>query len=211
MSGPSLSELKTYIGVTTSTDDALLTTALASAIGQAERDTGRTFSVASNVTADYSSDAQVLVHIADIPRSDSSRVVTLSGAALTEGTGYWLLPDRRYPDISTTIQLFHFDQSRGDWYKADPMWWDKNLDTFWRRGSTPNDLRIVSVQGHPVWRADVTEQVLFLGAWFYWRAKSGASGVVQLPNGTEVDLGAEPLSTPQFIRNWSVRTAVAGV
>jgi hypothetical protein len=208
---PSLSDVKTYLGLTGTQDDALITASLAEAIGQVERDTGRTFSVASNVTADYSSNGETLVTIADIPRTDGTRVVTMQGATLTEGTGYWLLPDRRYPAISTTIQLFMFDTTRADWYKSDPMWWDKNLDWLWRRGAQPNDLRIVSVQGHPVWRDDVNQQVKFLTAWFYWRAKAGASGTVLLPSGEEVDLTAEPVSSAQFVRNWSVRTSVASV
>ncbi len=212
MPAPTVADMKTYLGMTGSGDDTIIANAILSAVDQLQRDTGRVFSVASNVTADYSSDGNVLVNIADIPRVDSSRVVTLLGVTVTEGQGYWLLPDRRYPDISTTIQLFMFDMSRGDWYKADPYWWDKNLDRQWlRRGNTPLDLRIVSVQGHPVWRQDVVEQARFLAAWFYWRAKSGASGTIQLPTGEQIDLGAEPLSSPMFVRNWKVSPTVAAV
>jgi hypothetical protein len=212
MPAPTLSELKTYLGLTGSGDDALLTSAINSGTAQAEHDTSRTFSYASNTTRDYSTDGQVLVQITDIPKTDATRVVTLNGVALTETQGYWLLPDRRNPDISTTIQLAAFDTNRADWFKADPMWWDKNLDMFWRRyGAIPLDLRITSFVGHPTWTADVYEQVRFLAAWFYWRAKSGASGVIQTPTGEEIDLGAEPVSSPVFVHNWRIRTAVAGV
>jgi gp6-like head-tail connector protein len=212
MPAPTLSELKTYLGITTSNDDALLTTCIASGTSQAERDTGRTFSYSSNNVRDYSTDGQAVVQITDIPKTDSSRIVTLNGVALTETQGYWLLPDRRNPDISTTIQLAAFDTNRADWFKADPQWWDKNLDTFWRRyGSIPLDLRIASYVGHPTWTSDVFEQVRFLAAWFYWRAKSGASGVIQTPTGEEIDLSTEPSSSPVFKANWRIRTAVANV
>jgi hypothetical protein len=209
---PTLSDLKTYLGLTTSGDDALLQTCLDAGLAQAERDTGRTFAYSSNHVHDYSTDGSVTVSIHDIPKTDATRVVTLGGVTLTETTGYWLLPDRRNPDVSVTIQLFMFDRNRADWYKSDPQWWDKNLDVWWRRyGNSPLDLRIASFTGHPVWTADVTQQVTFLAAWFYWRAKSGASGVIQTPTGEEIDLGTEPTSSPVFVGNWRVRTAVASV
>jgi len=212
MSGPTLSDLKTYLGLVGTQDDVLLATCILSGVAQTERDTGRTFAYASNTTRDYSTDGQVLVGIADVPKVDATRVVTLNGVALTETTGYWLLPDRRNPDVSTTIQLAAFDTNRPDWFKADPQWFDKNLDTFWRRyGAIPLDLRVYGYVGHPVWQSDVFEQVRFLAAWFYWRAKSGASGTITTPTGEVIDLGAEPVSSPVFVRNWRVRTAVSHV
>jgi hypothetical protein len=208
----SRSDVKTYLGLTGTGDDELIDTCINSATSQAERDTGRTFTYTSNVIRDYSTDGQVTVQIADTPKTDSTRVVTLGGVTLTEGTGYWLLPDRRNPDVSVTIQLFMFDRNRTDWYKSDPQWWDKNLDVWWGRyGNSPLDLRITGYIGHPTWKADVFEQVRFLAAWFYWRAKSGASGVIQTPTGEEIDLGTEPSSSPVFVGNWRVRTAVASV
>lgn len=212
MPAPTLSELKTYLGLTGSGDDALLQTCINDGTAQAERDTDRVFTYASNTTRDYSTDGNVTVRIVDTPKTDATRVVTLNGVALTETQGYWLLPDRRNPDVSTTIQLAAFNTNRADWFKSDPNWFDKNLDTFWRRyGNIPLDLRTYGFVGHPVWPNDVFEQVRFLSAWFYWRAKSGASGVIQTPTGEEIDLGAEPVSSPVFVRNWRIRTAVAGV
>jgi hypothetical protein len=209
---PTLSDLKTYIGIIGSGDDVLLQTCLDAGTAQAQRDTGRTFAYSSNNVRDYSTDGQFAITIADIPKTDSTRVVTLNGATITETQGYWLLPDRRNPDISVTIQLLPFDRTRADWFKTDPQWWDKNLDRFWQRyGTIPLDLRIASYVGHPVWTADVTHEVTFLSAWFYWRAKSGASGVIQTPTGETIDLGAEPVSSPVFVRNWQVRTAVSSV
>jgi hypothetical protein len=218
MSGPTLSDLKTYLGLTGTQDDVLLASSITSGFAQAERDTGRTFAYSSNNVRDYSTDAGFVVQVADMPRVDASRVVTLLGVTLTETTsaanpgGYWTLPDRRNPDVSTTIQLLPFDRNRNDWFKSDPQWWDKNLDTFWKRfGSVPLDLRVSGQLGHPTLQADVTQQITFLSAWFYWRAKSGASGVITTPTGEQIDLGAEPVSSPVFVRNWRIRTAVASV
>jgi hypothetical protein len=203
---PLLADVKTYLGLTGTADNAIITTAIASATAQAERDTGRVFSSASNQSHSYSTNGEVLVRIRDTPLTDAARVVTWNGVTLTNNSSYWLLPDRRNPDVSITIQLRPFLMS-AEWYKADPNWFAKNLDNY-RLGVTPLDLVITGSEGHPTWPSDVTEQVTYLAAWFYWRAKSGASGVVQTPTGVQIDIGAEPISTPSFVRNWAVRTAV---
>lgn len=206
---PSLSDVKTYLGITGSGDDALISTSILSAVAQAERDTGRVFSYTSNNTRQYSTDGHAAVTIRDVPVTDAGRVVTWNGVTLVQGTSYWLLPDRRNPDVSITLQLRPFDRT-GQWWLADPDWFSKNLDRY-PLGYVPLDLSVAGLEGHPTWQADVTEQVTFLAAWFYWRAKSGASGVVQLPTGEQIELGAEPVSSPVFVHNWRVTGTVAGV
>jgi hypothetical protein len=204
----SLDELKSYLGVTGNQDDVRIASAASNASAMAERDTGRIFAVASNVTTRYSTDGQASLVIHDRPYSDAARTVTLSGATVTEGSGVWFLPDRRNPDVSATVQLRHFDMGRPDWYKADPMWWDKNLDHPRTYGSEPNDLVITGVVGHPNLPDDVHQGVLELAAFLYWNEKSGASGFVQTPQGDQVELGEYPESYQRLVRNWRIRTAV---
>jgi hypothetical protein len=208
---PTVSDIKTYLGITGSQDDTLISSMLTDAIGKAERDTGRTFAAASNTTTRYSTDGQSSIVIHDRPYSDSSRVVTWNGATMTENTNVWFLPDRRDQRISATIQLRVFDTSRADWYKADPAWYDKNLDNprFWQTGGTPNDLVISGIIGHPFPDDDVVGAIRLLTAWLYWNAKSGASGVVQLPTGENLDLAAEPPRYADFVKTWRIRTAVS--
>lgn len=203
-------ELKSYLGLTGSTDDALLSSVASNASAIAERRTGRTFAVASNTTYVYSTDGQSSVTIHDRPRTDASRAVTLDGVTLTENSDYWLLPDRRNPAASTTIQLRLYDRSRPGWYKAVFDWFDRNLDRpdYGRSTLTPNALAISGVVGHPELPDDVHEAVLTYGAFLYWRRKSGASGFVQLPNGTQLDLTTEPDVFAAFVRDWRIRTAV---
>lgn len=208
----SLADVKTYLGITGSGDDTIITNSIASATAQAERDTGRVFSYTSNTTSTYSSNGETLVSIRDVPFTDATRTVTFSGVTLTASTGYWLLPDRRNQLVSTTLQLYVFDRTRGDWYKADPDWFAKNLDRYPLRGSYPNDVVINGAEGFPgTIPGDVIEEIRFLAAWFYWRAKSGASGVIQTPDGQQIDLGAAPKSSETFVRNWASRTAVLSV
>jgi hypothetical protein len=206
---PTTSDIKTYLGITGSQDDALIASSLSDAIGKAESDTGRTFAAASNQTTRYSTDAQSSIVIHDRPYSDPSRVVTLQGVTQVENTGVWFLPDRRDQRISATIQLRYYDTSRIDWYKADPFWFDKNLDSpRWAQGA-PNDLVITGIIGHPFPDDDIVGAIRLLTAWLYWNAKSGASGVVQLPTGESIDLESEPPRYADFVAKWRIRTAVA--
>lgn len=209
MSLPTVADLKTYLGITGSQDDTLLAQTITDAVGKAERDTGRTFATASNTRTTYSTDGQSSIVIHDRPFEDSTRTVTLGGVTQTEGTGVWFLPDRRDQRITATIQLQYYDRSRADWYKADPFWFDKNLDSPRYQSGAPNDLVITGVSGHPFPDDDVVGAIRLLCAWLYWNAKSGASGVIQLPTGESLDLEAEPPRYAEFVRNWKIRTAVA--
>lgn len=206
----SLDELKTYLKITGTSDDVLLASCASNASITAERDTSRIFAVASNVTHVYSTDGQFSLTIHDRPYNDASRVVTWNGATLTENTGYWMLQDRRNPTVSTTIQLLPFDRT-GDWYKADPMWWDKNLDVLSRRGSVPNDLTISGTVGHPATPLDVKQAVTELAAAMFWKAKSGASGVVFTATGEQTTVAELEERYQRFIADWRIRTAVQAI
>lgn len=211
MSLPTRSDLKTYLGLTGSGDDGLIDQLLPIGLGLAERDTGRTFATGSNTTRVYSSNGDAVIAIHDRPVSDPSRVITWNGATLTEGTNAWLLPDRRDPNISTQLQIRQFDTGRGDWYKADPMWWDKNLDSRRFPAGTPNDVSISGIIGHPFPRSEVGGAILILDAYLYWRAKSGATGAAFTILGEEVSLAQTPPEYQEFVRTWRIHTAVASV
>jgi len=208
---PSRTDLKTYLGLTTTDDDSLIDQLLPIGVALAERDTGRTFSAASNTTTKYSSNGDALIAIHDRPLTDASRTVSWQGATLTEGTNAWFLPDRRDPNITTQLQLRPFDTGRADWFKADPYWFDKNLD--WSRwpSGMPNDITITGILGIPFPRSEVTGAILVLDAFLYWRAKSGASGAAFDLNGAEVSLAQTPPEYQQFVRDWRVYLGAAGV
>lgn len=206
----SLDELKMYLKITGTSDDVLLASVASNASITAERDTSRIFAVTSNVTHYYSTDGQAAITIHDRPYSDATRVVTWYGATLTEGTGYWMLQDRRDPTASITIQIRQFNRV-GNWYKADPQWWDKNLDKLDRRGSLPNDLKISGTVGHPATPLDVKQAVTELAAAMFWKAKSGASGVVKTFTGEEVTVAELEERYQRFVNNWRIRTAVSAV
>lgn len=205
---PSLSDAKAYLGLTTTGDDTLLTSLLATAISQAEHDTGRTFSSGSNATTTYSTNGEPLLIIHDRPLTDASRVVTLSGTTLTEGTNVWFLPDRRDENITTTIQLRYF----GLGPYRDFNWFDGNHDNpRYRMGGQPKDLVITGIKGQPFPSQDIVGGILNLLAVLYWKAKSGASGTVQGPTGEIVDIGELDILYARFVERWRIRTAVTAV
>jgi hypothetical protein len=203
---PTTSDIKTYLGITGAQDDVLIAASLADAIGKAERDTGRTFSAASNVTRTYSTDGQSSMVIHDRPFTDASRTVRINGVSYTEGTNVWFLPDRRDQNITATIQLKYY----GSPYVRDFNWFDGNHDDpRYLAYGTPNDLVITGIIGHPFPSADVVGAIRLLAAWLYWNAKSGASGVVQLPTGENLDLSETPARYSDFVNTWKIKTAVA--
>lgn len=205
---PSATDLKAYLGLTTTSDDALIAERVQTAIGMAERDTGRVFASSSNKTRLYSSNGESLVSVSDRPMTDASRVVTWMGAALVEGSTCWFLPDRRDPDTTTSLQIKPF-QTVGQWWRADPAWFDKNLDRRAYPAGMPNDLSITGIEGIPFPRSEVTGAILVLGAFLYWRAKSGASGVAYATTGEAVSLEETPPEYQAFVRDWKVYPAVA--
>lgn len=215
MSIVSLSDVKTYLGLTGTGDDQLISTCITTAEARIEQDTGRTFSYSSNVTRTYSTDGAASLMIRDVPSAASNTgTVTLSGAALTYGTGYWFLPDRRNPDVSVTIQLRLYDRSRRDWYKANPNWWDANMDSprYALAIGSPNDLVIAGPEGHPTpTPGDVVGMCKVMSALLYWQAKSGASGTVNTPTGETIDLTANPVGYDEFLKSWRTGTAVSSV
>lgn len=211
MSLPALADLKAYLGLTGTGDDALIAQLLPIGLGIAERDTGRTFATGSNRSTTYSTNGDALVPIHDRPVTDASRTVTWHGADLVEGTNAWFLPDRRDPNISTQLQIRPFDTSRADWYKADPQWFNKNLDRLRYPSGTPNDLVINGIIGHPFPRNEVSGAILILDAFLYWRAKSGATGSAYDLQGDAVSLAQTPPEYQAFVRDWRINLAVASV
>lgn len=210
MSLPTRSDLKTYLGLTTTADDTLIDQILPIGLGLAERDTGRTFASGSNRSTSYSSNGEALVAIHDRPMVDPSRTVIWQGTTMIEGTSCWFLPDRRDPNVSTQLQLRPFDRI-GEWYKADPMWWDRNLDRARFPLGSPNDVVISGVLGIPFPRDEVSGAILVLDAYLYWRAKSGASGSAYSLTGDPVSLAETPPEYQDFVRLWKIQVAVASV
>src|SRR5689334_13519718 len=206
----SLAEQKTFMGLTGTQDDQVISNMIAQAQAQVERDTGRVFAYTSNTTSTYSSDGETLVRIRDTPANGSNtRTVQLSGVTLVNGVNYWLLPDRRNPEVSTVLQLRPFDRSRPEWWKSYSNWFDANLDNprYWARLGMPNDVVINGSEGHPTpVPADVVGMIKLKTQLLYWQMKAGASGTVATPTGDLIDLSSrDPIGYEDFVRDWRIR------
>lgn len=195
----SLSDLKTYLGITGTATDALLGSIASNVSARIELDTGRRFTYASNITRSYSTEGRIYLPIEDVPVVDATRIVTLDGAGLVEGTSYWLIPDRRNPDVSVSLQLGTFGP--GFW-RSDPGWFDKNLDRLWARGSMPLNLQVVGCHGPSTLPDTIRAALLTLGAWEFYRAQAGGSGTVKLPSGEEVSLSDLPPGYTDTVDVW---------
>lgn len=204
---PTVTDVKTYLGLTGTGDDTLITERVAAAISMAERDTGRVFSAASNTTNYYSSNIEAIIITRDMPFVDASRVVTWNGVTLTEGTNCWFLPDRRDPNTTHHLQL----RPSGAFldYRVEPQWFDRNLDRRWYSGGLPNDVKVVGIDGIPFPKSDVTGAILVLAVFLYWRAKSGASGTAYDLTGESFTLAETPPEYQRFVADWRIRTQVA--
>jgi hypothetical protein len=207
----SFEELKTWLGVTGTQNDALISSICSNVSDKAQQDTGRTFAVTSNTTYTYSSDGQASMIIHDRPFDDDTREVTLSGVALVEGESVWFLPDRRNPAVSARIQLQPFDTTESRWYLHQSQWFDKNLDNPRYALGRPNDLIITGVVGHPAITGDIRLALLEAGGFYYHRQKGGASGYAATMTNEEYDLSLMPQAYQDFVKNWKIKTAVAVV
>lgn len=206
---PTYAEVKTYlqIPVATTTHDALIQSLIPAAVANLERLSGRQISASSNQTSTYSTDGSSALVIHDRPFSDPSRVVVLNGITQTENQDYWMLPDRRYANITAMIQLQAFN---GYSYKGDPDWWDKNLDTYYAKYNTgmPNDLQITGILGMPLISEDTKLAITSMTAYLF-KLKDASANTIFSPDGAVLDLSDLPANVQQWIINWRIRTAVA--
>lgn len=209
---PTYSEVKTYLSLTATTHDTLIQSLIPAAIAFLERQSGRYLSSSSNVQTRYSTDGQSALVIHDRPYVDPSRVITFNGTVLTEDTDVWFIQDRRNINVTTNIQLRQF-VGQGEWYKADPGWWDKNLDYWaqrWGDSGMPNDLLITGIIGQPIISEDTKLAISAMTAYLF-RQKDAAGNTTFSPAGAPMDMSEVPAPVQQWIVDWRIRTAVAAV
>lgn len=206
-----MDEIKEYLQITGFAQDALIASIASNMTGKMEQDTGRVFSVQSNTTYRYSTDGQSSLIIHDRPVNDATRQVRLSGVDMVEDESVWFIPDRRNNDVSVTIQLQRYDQSDPRWYLNHSMWFDKNLDSPNYRSTGPLDLEIAGTVGHPQITGDVRLAFLEGCGFYFHRAKGGASSYAATLTNEEVDLALMPQAYQDFVKHWTIRTAVSVV
>ncbi len=140
-----------------------------------------------------------------IPDLRTATSVTLQGAALTDSESFWLIPDAQ--GIYTTIQFRPFGQGGSGSYKANPAWFDRNLDRdYYRYGYTslPNDLVIVGDWGHDPLPDDLMHACKVLAAWYTKRPASVLANVAFTPDGNALNYSELPPEVLNFVKAWSI-------
>jgi hypothetical protein len=207
----SLPELKTYLGITGTSDDGLLASCASNASAIAAADTSRVFAVSSNVTRRYSTDGQTALTVHDRPYNDATRVVSGSAwrSCRTRTTGS--CPTAATPTSARSSSCGPSTWASRPGTRPIPCGGTRTSTGGAGSGGVPNDLVVTGTEGHPVLPDDVRQAVTELAGWLYYRAKAGTSGFAATPNGQQVDLAEYPPTYQRFVTHWRLRTGVGVV
>lgn len=201
------SELRDFVEITGTTGRKSTTNLdliLQSASDWLERTTGRLITASSsNTTKSFSTNGNPSVVIPDL-RTVSS--VTLQGATLVADQTYWLSPSPQNPDIYTGINVRPFGQGRYQSYKANPEWFDRNLDSPLARyyGTLPEDLDITGLWGWTTTPPEWKLATLALAAYHYHHADALFASARATPEGNLLDLSAYPSEVSALVKAWSI-------
>lgn len=158
--------------------------------------------------------------ITDITWGGSTMSLGLPGNG-NDSPSVWGLwePSEGIPDGQRLIMALQFRPWRVDndrpWYYADPLWWDKGLDSPFYPGnygggyaytSMPNDLVIRGTGGYAPGEepAALKHVVKVLSAWYTMRPASILAQVSVSPGGAQFDYGELPPEVYQFVARWKL-------
>lgn len=195
-------EVKAFLRITGTDDDALIDDLLLSASGFLQQRSGRQFEPLTE-TRLFSTEGRAYLTIPDLRTASA---VTLSSAVLTANQSYWLIPSRQYSTIYTGIQLRAFDTSKAGWYKTSPEWFDRNYDSpRWQYSTLPLDLSITGDWG---WQNYPDELRLatkaLVGFWIRHGSDGKMANVVFTPEGAPIDYSGFPIEVRNFLDEWSI-------
>lgn len=175
-----------------------------------ERATGRIFRDEPNLTLKFTTNGAASIYLPGLRTVGS---VTLNGAALTEDSTFWLIPDAQQTGVSLAIQFRAFGSAD---YRNRPDWFDRNLDhPYWRAGqssSLPNDLVIAAAWGYeePDLPEPVRDAAKVLAAFKTLRPDAFLSGAKATENGI-FDLSQFPVEVQSFVSEWKTGPQAVGL
>lgn len=182
--------LRDYMGTTQTRaryGDALLGSNIRAAQGFLERETSRQFDVQTATIKRFTTNGKALVAIPDL-RSVST--LTMQGTLLDADETFWLLPDPRHSGVYVNVQVRAF----GSDYRANPDWFDRNLDHPRYRSDhgLPNDLVITGDWGWVDKPDELLIGVKALAAWLTKSADAALAGAMQNADGSILDYSNWP-------------------
>lgn len=155
--------------------------------------------------------------------------VTWGGSTLTVGlpgddsVSAWAIPDSQQTGVYTALQFRAWrTNNRGPWYLADPLWWDKNLDSPFYPGnrgggyaytSLPNDLLITGSAGYAAGTEPeaVLHAVKVLAAFYTKRSDAILADTIVTPAGGVINYAHLPTEVRDFIGAWQVGEQMVSV
>lgn len=217
-------ELRTFLDTTKSTGryaDASLDMLLQAASEFLERETGRTITAtASNTTRTFSTHGQAYVVLSDLRAIHSNSPVVLQGTTLEQDTSFWLIPNRRNPNVYTGLQLRAFGSLSRLWdYRSNPQWFDRNLDSRlypgnWGDVRLPNDLTIAGVwgwmpsdPGYVQWK----HAAMVLAGWYVKRPEALLANSNITPEGNQLDFSELPPEVLAHVQAFRLTEEVVGI
>lgn len=189
--------------------DAILGSNIRAAASFIQRETSRQFEPQTGVTKKFTTEGRGSIAIPDLRTATS---ITLQDSALEADASYYLVPDAVQSGVYTGVQFRAYGR---DSYLSNPQWFDRNLDTYERRGysyaSLPNDLAITGDWGHSPYPDDFLHAVKVLAAFYTKRPASVLADVQVTPEGNELRYSQYPTEVRQFIHAWSAGTQLVSI
>jgi hypothetical protein len=156
-----------------------------------------------------------------IPALRVPSVVNYVGSTVVRDQSYWLLESVQHDGVYTGIQFRAWRaDTAGPWWIADPMWFDRALDSPFYPGnygggyvytSMPNDSYITGDWGYEpgLEPGDFYHALLILAAWFVMRPPAILADSAITPAGTIVQYSSLPPEVQNYIAQARAgRTAV---
>lgn len=203
-------DVRGYLNITSTSgpySDGMLSSNIRAASAFLERQTSRQFAAQAGVTKTFTTHGQAQVAIPDLR---TATAVVLQDTTLTADETFWLIEDVRHSGVYVAIQLHNFNRSD---YRANPGWFDRNLDRDWRKGwsSLPNDLDITGDWGHDPLPDELLHATKVLAAWYTKRPDSVLAGVAVTAEGTELRYSDLPPEVAAFITAWNAAEQMVAI
>lgn len=218
--------VRSYMGYTTTTgqySDAIINQNVLAAQSFIEQSCNRYFADITFTSGTPWVTTSMLRAVVPIPGFRSFTAVTFGGTTLVQNQGFWAIPDVKQSGTFTAIQFRAFRaDSSGPWWLADPLWFDKALDSPFYPGnygggytytSMPNDLTVAGSAGWAPGSEDPAflDAVTILAGFKTARPASILADSAITATGGIITYSQLPGEVRDFISSWRAGTTVVSV
>lgn len=178
----------------------------------------RTFDVGTPWTT-----TTMLRAIVSLPGFRTFTSILFGGVTMTVDQSCWVIPDAQQTGVYTGIQFRAFRaDGNHSWWRADPGWFDKALDSPFYPGnygggyaytSMPNDLRIAGSAGYAAGSEPdaLLHAIKVLAGFYTMRPASILADSAITPQGGVLTYSQMPAEVRQFVADWRAGEQVVSV